>query len=129
MVALGAKWADAGDVPDDDGGFVFGGFGFAGDGGEAVKEEVAVEGHDCGATGRDASLDLEVEEAGEEVVDGGGGLEVGEAGGKLSGEVGGVGLLGRGLAKTVMVRAEVGRGISDEHAAATVAGAALAAAV
>jgi nitrogenase subunit NifH len=72
----------------------------------------------------DASLDLKVEEAGEEVVDGSGGLEVGEAGG----EFGGVGLLGRGLAKATMVWAEVGRGIS-EHAAAAVAGTALAAAV
>jgi hypothetical protein len=67
---------------------------------------------------------LEVEEAGEEVVDGSGGLEVGEAAGEFGGEILGAGLLAF-VAKAYMAGAENGGGMGDAMAAAAAFGSAV----
>ena len=116
VLALGA-----GEVPDDFLGLTVG---FALDGGEGAKEQVAGVGHDSGTAGRDAAFGLMKEEAREEVVDGCGGFEVRESCGEESGEIGGpTDVVGR----TGVLGAEGRRGVGDEHAAAAVTGAFLAA--
>ena len=62
---------------------------FAVDGGEGAEEQVAGVGHDGGAARGNAVFGLKVQEAGEELVDGDGGLEFGEADGECGGEIDG----------------------------------------
>lgn len=57
------------------------------DGGEGAEEQVAGVSHDGGAARGDAALGLVEQEAGEEVVDGDGGLEVRETGGEEGGKI------------------------------------------
>ena len=63
------------------------------DGGEGAEEQVAGVGHDGGAARWDAVLGLVEQEAGKKLVDGDGGLELGETGGEDGGEVVGLDLL------------------------------------
>jgi hypothetical protein len=77
----------AGEIAEVDlGDFVFG-VEFFFDGGEGAEEEVAGVSHDGGAARVDAIFGFEMEEAGEEVVDGDGGFEFSETGGESGGEV------------------------------------------
>lgn len=85
-----AVWA--GHIEDDLGGF---GICFFGDGGEGAEELVGDVGEDGGAAGRDFVLGEEEEQAGEEVVDLGGGGEVVEVGGEGGGDFDGVVLVCR----------------------------------
>ena len=86
--------------------------------------EVASVSHDGGAAGRNAALGLMKQEAREEVGDGSGGLEFHDALGEEGGEIGSPAEID---GRTGMLGAEGGRGVGNEHAAATVAGALLAA--
>jgi hypothetical protein len=97
---------------------------FVFDGGEGAEEQVAGVGHDGGAAGRDAAFGLMKQEAGQEVVDGGGGFEFRNSLGEKSGEIGGPAEIDGG---TGMLGAEGGRRVRDEHAAAAVASMLLAA--
>lgn len=88
------------------------------DGRERAKEQVTRVGHDGGTARGDAILRLEEKKPGEKVVDRDGGLEFGEAGDKVGGEIGGVVAL---LLAASVFGAERGERICDRHAAATVA--------
>ncbi len=82
-------------------------------------------GQDGGATGGDAAFGDENEEAGEELVDVNGGVELGELGEKVGGEVFRVILwrLGRGRDQGGVAKTEVGASIQNsETATATVGG-------
>jgi len=92
------------------------------DGGESAEEQVARVSHDGGATRRDASLGLMKQEAGKEVVDGSGGLEVREPFSEEGGEIGSPAEV---VSRMGVLGTEGGRGVSNEHAAAAVAGALL----
>jgi hypothetical protein len=63
---------------------------FAGDGAVGVEELVGDVSQDSGASRRDAAFGEEDEEAGEELVDVDGGVELGELGEELGGEVEGI---------------------------------------
>src|SRR6266849_4707773 len=89
LLWLGAIAVGAGHVEDDLGGL---GVFLLGDGGEGAEELVGDVGEDGGAAGGDFVLREEEEQAGEEVIDLGGGGEVVEVGGKGGGDFGGVGL-------------------------------------
>jgi hypothetical protein len=79
-----AAWR-AGEIAEVDGhGFVFG-MEFVFDGGEGAEDQVARVGHDGGAARVDATFDLELEEAGEELVERDGGGEIGETVGEIGG--------------------------------------------
>jgi hypothetical protein len=69
---------------------------FVFDSGKGAEKQVTGVGHDGGAARGDAVLGLMMEETGQEFVDGGGGGEVREAGGKSGGEVGCFVASGRG---------------------------------
>ena len=99
---------------------------FALDGGEGAEEKIGGVGHDGGAAGLDAVVGLEVKEAGEEVIDGDGGLEFGETGDEFGGEVGGVVAF---VPTAGMIEAEVSGRIGDGHAAPAFAGMVLTAAM
>ena len=99
---------------------------FAFDGGEGAEEKIAGVGHDGGAARLDAVVCLEVKEAGEEVIDGDGGLEFGETGDEFGGEVGGLVAF---VPAAGMVEAEAGGRIGDGHAAPAFASVVLAAAM
>jgi hypothetical protein len=96
------------------------------DSGEGAEEQVTGVGHDGRAARGDAVLRLETKEAGEEFVDGDSGIEFGKIGDEFGGKVGGLSPL---LLTAGMVGAEGGEGIRDGHAAATLAGVALAAVI
>jgi hypothetical protein len=87
---------------------------FALDGGEGAEEEVAGIGHDGGAARWDAVFGLEMKEAGDELVDGDGGLKFGETRDKFGGEVRSFVAF---VATAGMVEAEVSGRIGDVHAA------------
>jgi hypothetical protein len=57
------------------------------DGGEGAEDEIAGVSHDGGVAWGDAVFGFEVQEAREEIIDGDGGLEFGETGGEIGGEV------------------------------------------
>ena len=59
------------------------------DGGEGAEEQVAGVGHAGGTARVDAIFGLEMQEAGEELVDRDGGLEFGETGGEIGGKIDG----------------------------------------
>jgi hypothetical protein len=96
------------------------------DGGEGAEEEVAGIGHDGSAARLDAVVCLEVKEAGEEVIDGDGGLEFRETGDEFGGEVGGVVAF---VPTAGMVETEVSGRVGDGHAAPAFAGVVFAAAM
>jgi hypothetical protein len=96
---------------------------FAVDDGEGAEEQIGGVSHDCGAARGNPAFGLMEQQAGEEVVNGDGGLELGETLGQKSGEVGGIADWGRGAA---VLGTEGGRRADDGHAAATVAGTLLA---
>jgi hypothetical protein len=81
LIAIGARHID------DDARFGVLRVDFVPDGGEGAEEQVAGVGHDGGAARGDAVFGLEMKEAGEELVDGDGGLEFGEGGGEIDGSV------------------------------------------
>jgi hypothetical protein len=113
-----AAWR-AGEIAEVDGhGFVFG-MEFVFDGGEGAEDQVARVGHDGGAARVDATFDLELEEAGEELVEGDGGGEIGETVGEIGGEVGTFEADGAGGR---VFGAETGGGVGDGMTA-TAAGA------
>jgi hypothetical protein len=86
---------------------------FAFDGGQGAEKEIAGVGHDGSTARLDAVVCLEVKEAGEEVIDGDGGLEFGETGDEFGGEVGGLVAF---VPTAGMVEAEAGGRIGDGHA-------------
>ena len=113
-----AAWR-AGEIAEVDGhGFVFG-MEFVFDGGEGAEDQVARVGHDGGAARVDATFDLELEEAGEELVERDGGGEMGETVGEIGGEVGTFEADGAGGR---VFGAETGGGVGDGMTA-TAAGA------
>lgn len=89
------------------------------DGGEGAEDQVARVGHDGGEARVDATFDLELEEAGEELVEGDGGGEIGETVGEIGGEVGTFEADGAGGR---VFGAETGGGVGDGMTA-TAAGA------
>jgi hypothetical protein len=100
------SWAvrRAGEIAELDGhGFVFG-MKYVFDSGEGAEDQVTGVGHDGGAARVDAAFDLEMEEAGEELVDGDGGGKLGEAGGEGGGKIDGCMLV---LGELGVVSAEV----------------------
>jgi hypothetical protein len=105
VIAFGAD-----EVEDDLLGSVGGDFVLDIDGMQAAEEKVAGVGHDGAAARGEAVLGEEEQEAGEELVDFGGGLELGEITEEFGGE-GGIGIavvLGAGMAGT-----EAGSGVGD----------------
>jgi len=96
------------------------------EGGEGAQKQVAGVGHDGGATRGDAVLGLEEKKAGEEVVDGDGGLELGETGDEFGSKAGGLVLL---LPAAGMLGTKGGERIGDGHAATAVARVVLATAI
>jgi len=120
LIPLVTFWAR--NVPNDFWGDIFRVvvLGFFFHGGEGAEELVGDVGQDGGASGRDAVLGEKEQEAGEEVVDGGGGGEFGEAGGEGGGEIGGLAaIFGElGVAGTIasvcdFFAGEAGRGRSE----------------
>jgi len=97
---------------------------FAVDDGEGAEEQIGGVSHDRGPTRGDAAFGLMEQQAGQEVVDRDGGLELAETLSQESGEVGGVPALGRGAA---VLGTEGGGRAGDGQAAAAVAGTLLAA--
>jgi hypothetical protein len=96
---------------------------FTVDDGEGAEEQIGGVSHDCGAARGNAAFGLVEQQAGEEVVNGDGGLELGETLGQEGREVGGIADSGRGAA---VLGTEGGRRASDGQAAAAVAGTLLA---
>ena len=88
-----------------------------------VEDKVAGVGHDGGASRGDAVLGEEAQEAGEELVDFGGGVELGEIAEEFGGECG-VGLVGGG--PEIVQRAEAGAGVTSFGAAVASCGGAVA---
>jgi len=84
------------------------------DGGESAQKQIARVGHDGGAARGDAVLGLEQKEAGEEVVDGEGRLEIREAGHEGGGKVGKFVFV---LGELRMARTEDRIGVGDKEAA------------
>jgi len=87
---------------------------FVFDGREGAEEQVTGVGHDGGAARRDAVLGLKMQEAGEEVVDGEGRLEIREAGHEGGGKVGKFVFV---LGELRMARTEDRIGVGDKEAA------------
>jgi hypothetical protein len=115
---LTVTWAvrRAGKVAEADGHrFIFG-MEFVLDSGEGAEDQIAGVGHDGGAAGMDAILGLEMEEAGEEGVDGDGGGKFGETDGEGGGEINGCVLA---LGELGVVSAEERLRIWDKEAAAS----------
>src|ERR1700676_2190912 len=94
-------------------------FVFAVEGRYGAEELVGDVGEDGGTARRDAILRDEKEQAGEEIVDVGGGVELAESGGERVGEIGGCGAILRELGVTG-TEASVGGG--DREAAAGAVG-------
>jgi len=92
------------------------GLAFLLDGGESAEEELIDVGEDGGAARGDAVLSEEDHEFGEEVMNLGGGVELGEVAGEGGGEVGvgGIGLL---LLEAGMAKAETGMRVQDVQTA------------
>jgi len=114
-------------IVDDSDGLLVSGIGFEDDSALGMEELVGDVGEDGGAAGGDAAFGDEKEEAGEELVDVDGGveLELGELGEKVGGEVFRVILwrLGRGRDQGGVAKTEVGASIQNsETATATVGG-------
>jgi hypothetical protein len=91
---------------------------------KAAEEEIAGVGHDGAATRGEAVLCEEEQETGEELVDLGGGLELGEVAEEFGGESGIIGLMDGGT--EVVARAEPGAGVASLVAAAASGGSAVA---
>jgi len=87
------------------------------DGGEGAEEELIDVGEDGGAARGDAVLREEDHEFGEEVMNLGGGVELGEQAGESGGKValGGIGLL---IHEAGMTEAETGMRVEDAQTAA-----------
>jgi hypothetical protein len=95
-------------------GFIFG-MEFVFDGGEGAEDQVASVGHDDGAARVDAAFDLEMEEAGKELVEGDGGGKFGEANSEGRGEINGSVLV---LGELGVISAEEGFRTWDQETAA-----------
>jgi hypothetical protein len=117
-------------IVDDSDGLFVGGIGFEDDGAVRVEELVGDVGQDGGATGGDAAFGDENEEAGEELVDVNGGVELGELGEKVGGEVFRVVLRGlsRGGDQRGVAETEVGASIQNSKTATATVGGEMAAA-
>jgi hypothetical protein len=105
LVAIGAR-----NVKDDDLLGLLGGESvefFLTETGDGVEELVGDIGHDSGAARSNAVLGEEEQKTGEEIVDGSGGLELGEAFGESGGEVAEFGLI---LREFSVLRAKLGAG-------------------
>ena len=120
VVAFGAD-----EIPDDFLGGVGGDFVLDVPGAVGVEDEVTGVSHDGGAARGDAVLGEKEEEPGEELVDFGGGIELGEIAEEFGGE-GGIGLVGGGA--EIVQRAEAGAGVTSFGAAVASCGGAVAAA-
>jgi hypothetical protein len=103
---------------------------FAVDGAVGMEELVGDVGQDGGTAGGDAAFGDENEEAGEKLVDGDGGIELGEVGQEFRGEVVGVVLwrLGHGGAQSGVAEAKVGVVVQDRETALAAVGGVMSAA-
>jgi len=94
------------------------GLAFLFDGGKGAEEELIDVGEDGGTARGDAVLREEDHEFGEEIMNLGGGVELGEVAGEGGGEVavGGIGLL---ILEAGMAKAETGMRVQDAQTATT----------